>query len=142
MIQLILFCQLRLSGIEDRHSINGDFIATKVNPMNVLIYRVTLNCKKNRFILSFYAEGPNSTYKTKVNFDEKTKKLYLMQERVGWSKKLTVYNGVTLYKIKQCYLLKTKHSLSSSGGFELLDTVGCSSKVLALKTFFVNGPDR
>lgn len=129
MRQFILLCQLNLLNVEDSHSIGKDFIAAKISPMNVIMNSMRRSHRRSRFILSFCTEGEKSIYKNKVNFDMKSKRIDLVEERVDWSEKLTIYNGMTLDEIVKCYRLKSKDYIQA------LAVLNCLTRLAVLPKF-------
>lgn len=137
---LLSLCQVSGASSPFVHSFQGDFQHAKVYPMLFLLRAVRANPKQNRFVISFQTAGPMSTYKAKVNFDRKAKRLYLLGKDTDGYESLVLFRNVTLEKISKCYH-STHLEQSGADNFQLLEDYGCPSQTLFSKQGPINGAD-
>ena len=108
----------------------------KVGPMLRLIRALKTHPHENQFVLFFSANGPMSQSHIKINFNRKTRTLFLWR-RDGWTGNYLVrYSQVTPEKISKCFHRKGTISLSDTDNFEMLEDVGCPPKTLFSKGGF------
>ena len=118
------------------YSYPKDFLYAKVKPMLLLLRTAKANPKQNNFIIDFHAETPMSVCKTKVNFDRKSKKLFLKYDSGDGWKSLILFHNVTLDTISKIYHVSQKVGYQSGqDNFEQLEQY-CPQNVLLSKKGF------